>query len=84
MQLEKLELLERELSRFAEEFVRLREENKDLRERLLGQSLEIRELKEELELLGAKDLKARQSLARIEVVVARLRELERASAGAED
>lgn len=84
MQLEKLELLERELGRFADEYARLREENKTLQERLQAQTLEIRELKEELGGMDAKETKARQSLARIEGIVARLKELEKASAGAED
>lgn len=84
MHLEKLELLERELGRFADEHERLREENKGLRERLELQTLQIGGLQEELERLRSRKEKMRDCLARIEGVVGKLRDLQLKEAGVED
>lgn len=83
MQLEKLDLLERRLSRFIERYTKLKANNELLHKRLQTQSEELRELKAEVAVQRGQREKAGAVIGRITGVLDKLEQLQNSETGAQ-
>lgn len=81
MQLEKLDLLERRLSRFIERYTQLKANNELLLKRLETQTDELRELKAEVVVQRGQREKAGAVIGRITGVIDQLERLQNSEAG---
>ena len=83
MQLEKLDLLERRLSRFIERYAQLKEENELLAKRLQAKANELRDLEAKVVVQRGQREKAGAVIGRITGVLEKLEKLQNSEAGAQ-